>query len=135
MEERNNDIIVLNRPRQGRRALTIATNGRITLRAKVCRLLELGEGDKIAFIDAYSQPCIIKANDMGDGIRLYGRKSQLHGCSVSTVRTLLHYIKGHPKDAKEIDLNVGYVTDTVRIGTGYYQALVVVTRTDPSHCR
>ncbi len=98
-------------------------------------MLGLTEGDKIAFIDLYSQPCIIKANNRTDGIRVYGRKGQLHGCSVSTVRNLLRYIKGKPDDAKEIDLSVGYVTESVRIGNYIYEALVVISRTDPSHCR
>ena len=135
MEKMNDEVIMLNRPRQKRRGLTIAVDGRITLRSLPCRLLELSQGDKIAFVEIHSQPYLIKANAMPEGIKLHGRKGQLHGSSVSTVRNLLHGIVGKPEGAKEIDLVVDARQSTIRIGEKYHTALAVISRTDAFHCR
>nr|WP_297658461.1 hypothetical protein [uncultured Prevotella sp.] len=135
MAEDNSEIIMLNRPRQKRRGLTLNVDGRITLRSLPCKLLNLKTGDKIAFVEIHSQMYIIKANSINDGIKLHGRKSQLHGSSVSTVRNILSSIVGKPDEAKEIDLIVDNRLASLSIGSDIYEALAVVSRTDASHCR
>lgn len=136
MEMNNNDVVILNRPRQKKRGLSLNVNGRITLRAQPCRLLKLKKGDCIAFVEYLSQPYIIRvAYSRLPCIRLNGRLSQLHGCSVSTVKNLWPRIIGIPDGTKEVDLVVTDCTLCIRIGDQYYEGLAFITRTDPSHCR
>lgn len=136
MAENNSEIIMLNRPRQKRRGLTLGRNGRICLRSLPCKLLGLRKGDEIAFVEIDKQPYLIKANGMENGIRLFGRKTQLHGSSVNTVRyLLLYHIVGMPNEAQETDLVVNDTPIRLRIGDEEHDALAVITRTDPSHCR
>ena len=136
MERKNNEpVIILDRPRQQRRGLTLALDGRITIRALPCRILGLFPGCKISFVELYSQPYLINASQLEIGIRLYGRKGQLHGSSVSTVRNLLPRIIGKPEGVKEIDLVVDDCPAPIYIGDYYCEGLAVITRTDPTHCR
>ena len=128
------ELIILNRPRCKKRGLTINRNGRITLRTQPCKLLGLSRGDKISFGFMDGQIYIIKA-DLPDSILLSGRKGQLHGCSVNTVRHLFIFISGIPTNATEIDLIVSDQCQTISINSVEYQALIVINRADFAHCR
>lgn len=128
------ELIILNRPRCKKRGLTINRNGRITLRTQPCKLLGLSRGDKISFGFMDGQIYIIKA-DLPDSILLSGRKGQLHGCSVNTVRHMLVFISGIPTNATEIDLIVSGQCQSISINSVEYQALTVINRADFAHCR
>ena len=128
------ELIILNRPRCKKRGLTINRNGRITLRTQPCKLLGLSRGDKISFGFMDGQIYIIKA-DLPDSILLSGRKGQLHGCSVNTVRHMFVFISGIPTNATEIDLIVSDQCQTISINSVEYQALTVINRADFAHCR
>lgn len=78
---------------------------------------------------------IVKSSSHNLAIPLYGRKSQLHGCSASTVKELFNHIPGIPPNAQEIDLVVSDRLETITVGNDTLQALAVVNRADPSHCR
>lgn len=130
-----NEIIILNRPRPQKRGLTINKNGRITLRTSPIKLLGLERGDKILFFLHDSQMYIVKASEHTLAIPLYGRKSQLHGCSASTVRSLFNRIPGIPPDTQEIDLVVSDHLENIMVCNDTLQALAVVNRADPTHCR
>lgn len=129
------DIYILNRPRHQKRGLTLNKNGRITLRSSPIKLLGLERGDKIIFLFHDSQMYIVKSSSHNLAIPLYGRKSQLHGCSASTVKELFNHIPGIPPDTQEIDLVVSDHLENVMICNDFIQALAVVNRADPSHCR
>lgn len=129
------ELIILNRPRYKKRGLTINRNGRITLRTQPCKLLGLSRGDKISFGFMDDQMFIIKTDSLPDSILLSGRKGQLHGCSVNTVRHLFAYICGIPINAKEIDLIVADQCQSISINSVEYQALTVINRADFAHCR
>lgn len=129
------DIFILNRPRPQKRGLTINKNGRITLRSIPIKLLNLKRGDKILFFCHNSQMYIVKATEHFLAIPLYGRKAQLHGCSVSTVRVLFNHIPGIPHGAQELDLVVSDHLDNIMVCNETIQALAVVNRADLSHCR
>lgn len=128
------ELIILNRPRCKKRGLTINRNGRITLRTQPCKLLALSRGDKISFGFMDGQMYIIKT-DLPDSILLSGRKGQLHGCSINTVRHMLAFISGIPSNATEIDLIVSDQCRNIRIGDVDYQALIVINRADLAHSR
>lgn len=128
------ELIILNRPRCKKRGLTINRNGRITLRTQPCKLLGLSRGDKISFGFMDGQIYIIKA-DLPDSILLSGRKGQLHGCSVNTVRHLFIFTSGIPANATEIDLIVSDQCQSISINSVEYQALTVINRADFAHCR
>lgn len=128
------ELIILNRPRCKKRGLTINRNGRITLRTQPCKLLSLSRGDKISFGFMDGQMFIIKT-DLPDSILLSGRKGQLHGCSVNTVRHMFVFISGIPTNATEIDLIVSDQCQTISINSVEYQALTVINRADFAHCR
>lgn len=129
------ELIILNRPRCKKRGLTINRNGRITLRTQPCKLLGLSRGDKISFCYMDGQMFIIKTDSFPDSILLSGRKGQLHGCSVNTVRHMFAYISGIPTNATEIDLIVSDQCQTININSVEYQALTVINRADFAHCR
>lgn len=78
---------------------------------------------------------ITKSSSLPDAIPLYGRKSQLHGCSASTVKCLFLHTKGIPPNAREIDLVVSDQLETITVGDDTLQALAVVNRADLSYCR
>lgn len=128
------ELIILNRPRCKKRGLTINRNGRITLRTQPCKILGLSRGDKISFGFMDGQMFIIKT-DLPDSILLSGRKGQLHGCSVNTVRHMFVFISGIPTNATEIDLIVSDQCQTISINSVEYQALTVINRADFAHCR
>ena len=129
------DIYILNRPRPQKRGLTLNKNGRITLRSFPVKLLDLQRGDKIVFFCLGKQMYITKSSDLPDAIPLYGRKGQLHGCSSSTVKCLFLHTLGIPPNAKEIDLVVSDQLETITVGDNTLQALAIVNRADPTHCR
>lgn len=129
------ELIILNRPRCKKRGLTINRNGRITLRTQPCKILGLSRGDKISFGFMDDQMFIIKTDSFPDSILLSGRKGQLHGCSVNTVRHMFAYISGIPTNATEIDLIVSDQYQTININSVEYQALIVINRADFAHCR
>lgn len=129
------DIYILNRPRPQKRGLTLNKNGRITLRSIPVKLLDLKRGDKILFFCYDSQMYIVKATEHSLAIPLYGRKSQLHGCSASTVRVLFNHIPDIPPGTQEIDLVVSDHLEEVEVCKQTLQVLAVVNRADPSHCR
>lgn len=133
--QREHEIYILNRPRPQKRGLTLNANGRITLRSFPVRLLGLERGDKIVFFCIGTQMYITKSSDLPDGIQLYGRKGQLHGCSSSTVRCLFRHTPGIPPKAREVDLVVSDQVETVTVGDKSLQALAVVNRADMAHCR
>lgn len=134
--QQKNDLIILNRPRQQRRGLTINRNGRITLRSLPCKLLGLSSGDKICFGYQDHQLLVFKSGDFfPNAIPLSGRKGQLHGCSKATVNTILLLIPSIPASTTEIDLVVSSEASTIEIDDCYFQALTVINRADPSHCR
>lgn len=129
------ELIILNRPRCKKRGLTINRNGRITLRTQPCKILGLSRGDKISFGFMDDQMFIIKTDSFPDSILLSGRKGQLHGCSVNTVRHMFAYISGIPTNATEIDLIVSDQYQTININSVEYQALIVINRADFAHYR
>ena len=129
------DIYILNRPRPQKRGLSLNKNGRITLRSYPVKLLGLQRGDKIVFFCLGSQMYITKSSSFPDAIPLYGRKAQLHGCSASTVKCLFLHTLDVPPNAQEIDLVVSDRLETITVGNDTLQALAVVNRADPSHCR
>lgn len=129
------EIFILNRPRPQKRGLTLNKNGRITLRSYPVKLLGLQRGDKIVFFCLGYQMYITKSSSLPDAIPLYGRKAQLHGCSASTVKCLFLHTLGVPPNAQEIDLVVSDRLETITVGNDTLQALAVVNRADPSHCR
>lgn len=129
------ELIILNRPRCKKRGLTINRNGRITLRTQPCKILGLSRGDKICFGFMDGQMYIIKTDSLPDSILLSGRKGQLHGCSVNTVRHMLVFISGIPTNATEIDLIVSDQCRNIRIDDVDYQALIVINRADFAHSR
>ena len=129
------DIYILNRPRPQKRGLTLSKSGRIYLRSVVIKLLGLKKGDKIIFFCIGTQMYIAKSFCHPDAIHLYGRKSQLRGCSVSTVRCLFLHIPGIPPEAQEIDLVVSDHLETITVGNDSLRALAVVNRADATHCR
>lgn len=133
--QNDTEIFILNRPRPQKRGLTLNKNGRITLRSSPIKLLELERGDKIIFLFHDSQMYIVKSSSHNLAIPLYGRKAQLHGCSASTVKCLFLHTLDVPPNAQEIDLVVSDRLETITVGNDTLQALAVVNRADPSHCR
>ena len=81
------------------------------------------------------QMYIIKTDSFPDSLLLSGRKGQLHGCSVNTVRHMFVFISGIPTNATEIDLIVSDQCKSIRIDDVDYQALIVINRADFAHCR
>ncbi len=133
--QNEHEPIILNRPRQKRRGLSLNMNGRITLRSFPVKLLRLERGDKIIFFCLGTQMYVAKSTSLPDAIPLYGRKGQLHGCSSSTVKCLFRHTPGIPPNTKEIDLVVSDQLESVKVSGTYLQALAVVNRADASHCR
>lgn len=133
--QNEHELIILNCPRFQKRGLTINRNGRITLRSKPCQQLGLVPKDKICFGIIDFQMYIIKCATIPDAIILSGRKGQLHGSSVNTVRHLFKYILGISQNTKEVDLVVANDVSTVTISGIDYKALPIVNRADPNHCR
>ena len=86
-------VTLLNRRRCTRRGLVLAQDGRIILRSRPCRILGLQEGDGISFAVESGQVYVYK-DPTPAGLRLSGRTSQLHCCSVGTVRNIVRYIPG-----------------------------------------
>ncbi len=133
--QNEHELIILNRPRPFRRGLTLNANGRITLRSLPVKLLGLEQGDKIIFFCIGTQMYLCKSDAIASAIPLYGRKGQLHGCSSSTVRYIFHHTLGVSSNVKEIDLVVSDRLETVKLDDSPIEALAVVNRVDPSHCR
>ncbi len=133
--EKNNDVIILNRPRQQKRGLSININGRITLRSAPCKLLGLKPGDFLSFASRGSQDYIVKVGDIKYAIKLYGRPGQLHGNSSATAKHLFKIINYMPLNAKEVDLIVSSEVEILRIGDAIYPALAFISRADSEHSR
>lgn len=130
-----NDVIILNRPRQQKRGLSINVNGRITLRSAPCKLLGLRPGDFLSFAIRGSQTYIIKCGDIENAIRLSGRPGQLHGNSSATAKYLFKVINYMPIAAKEVDLIVSSQLEDLLIGDTTYPALAFICRADSNHYR
>nr|DAT45214.1 MAG TPA: Stage V sporulation protein T, Activator, DNA-binding, Repressor, Sporulation [Caudoviricetes sp.] len=130
-----NDVIILNRPRQQKRGLSINVNGRITLRSAPCKLLGLRPGDFLSFVSRGSQTYIIKCGDIENAIRLSGRPGQLHGNSTATAKYLFMVIYNMPIAAKEVDLVVSRQVESIQIGDTSYPALAFINRCDKEHYR
>lgn len=130
-----NDVIILNRPRQQKRGLSINVNGRITLRSAPCKLLGLKPGDFLSFASRGSQTYIIKCGDIENAIRLFGRPGQLHGNSTATTKYLFKVINNLPITAKEVDLIVSSQLEDLPIGDTAYPALAFIGRADSNHYR
>lgn len=135
MKNQNSQLIVLNRPRRNRRGLTISKDGRFFLRTQIIRLLGLHAGDGVVFVYSEGQMYMVKSSTLPDPIILSGRDGQLHGNSVATAKHLLLFIEGAIKNCSEVDLVVGDKTVSLTIDGKMYDAAVIITRTDISHCR
>ena len=133
--ENSNDAIILNRPRQQKRGLSININGRITIRSAPCKLLDLNPGDSLFFVSLGSQNYIVKGGDFENAIKLSGRPGQLHGNSSATVRYLFKIIPYMSSTTKEIDLIVSNQVESIPIGDTSYPALAFINRSDKAHSR
>lgn len=105
-------------------------NGRITLRALPIKMLGLKPGDKIVSVYVRQQMYLIKSSTLQDAIKLSGRKSQLHGNSVTTVKHLFLYIDGLINGTQEVDLIVGAKTEDINIDGDTYKAVPIITRAE-----
>ncbi len=85
---------ILNRMPQRKRDVVISMSGRITLRSRVCRSLSLKTGDKVVFYMLGAQMYVFKDNTSPIALRLSGRPSQLHCCSVETARNIIRHTEG-----------------------------------------
>lgn len=128
--EQFSQLVVINQPSFKKRGLMLNRNGRITLRALPIKMLGLKPGDKIVFVYVRQQMYLIKSSTLQDAIKLSGRKSQLHGNSVTTVKHLFLYIDGLISGAREVDLIVGSKVEDINIDGDIYKALPIITRAE-----
>lgn len=105
--------------------LVVSRDGRIMLRARPCRLLDLSVGDKIIFYYLDGQMYLYKDNASPVALALCGRPSQLHCCSVSTARQIFIHTTG-ADGMQRLELPVSPSLECVSVEDSEHQALAVI---------
>lgn len=118
--------IILNSRKPRPRDVKIERNGRITFRCRPCATLGLQQGDSVVFCMLGSQMYLYKDNASELGLKLSGRRGQMHTCSVDTARTLLRQVRGISLNAEEISLIASTQLSQITIDGQQQQAIAVI---------
>ena len=123
---------ILNKPKQHRKGIVIERSGRITLRSRPCRLLSLTVGCYVSFALAAGQMYLLREpqRPVNEGaLRLCGRPSQMHCCSVATAQELFRQTTG-ADDRQKIELNVSPEKSSVVVDGVEFEALAIINIVD-----
>lgn len=126
------DGIILNRKRSFRKGIVIERSGRITLRSRPCRLLNLRAGGYVSFFLSGSQMYLLQEpqKPFNEGaLRLSGRASQLHCCSKDTAKELLRHVTG-AADMEKVELNVSPTVTNITHEDVCYVAVAIINIVD-----